>query len=30
VEFAVKPHAIITLRILPHGSGKAPCGPYCQ
>jgi alpha-mannosidase len=30
VEFNVKPHAIITLRILPQPSAKAACGPYCK
>jgi alpha-mannosidase len=30
VEFTVKPHAIITLRILPHPTAKPPCGPYCR
>jgi alpha-mannosidase len=30
VEFTVKPHAILTLRILPHAQAKPPCGPYCR
>ena len=30
VEFTVKPHAILTLRILPHAQAKPPCGPYCK
>lgn len=29
VEFTVKPHAILTLRILPHAQEKPSCGPYC-
>jgi alpha-mannosidase len=29
IEFHVKPHAIITLRIPPHASAKPACGPYC-
>jgi alpha-mannosidase len=30
IEFTVKPHAILTLRILQHAQAKAPCGPYCK
>jgi alpha-mannosidase len=30
VEFTVKSHAILTLRILQHASEKPPCGPYCK
>jgi alpha-mannosidase len=30
VEFTVKPHAILTLRILQYAQAKAPCGPYCK
>jgi alpha-mannosidase len=30
VEFNVKPHAILTLRILQHAPAKPPCGPYCK
>jgi alpha-mannosidase len=30
IEFQVKPHAIITLRILPHPSVNPACGPYCE
>jgi alpha-mannosidase len=30
IELQVKPHAIITLRILPQAPGKPTCGPYCK
>jgi alpha-mannosidase len=30
IEFPVKPHAIITLRILPQVPAKPSCGPYCS
>jgi alpha-mannosidase len=30
IEFQVKPHAIITLRVLPHESVNPACGPYCE
>jgi hypothetical protein len=30
VEFTVKPHAILTLRILAHPQAETPCGPYCK
>jgi alpha-mannosidase len=30
IEFTVKPHAILTLRILQHAQAKSPCGPYCR
>jgi hypothetical protein len=30
VEFTVKPHAILTLRILSHAQAQPPCGPYCK
>jgi hypothetical protein len=30
VEFTIKPHAILTLRILPRAQVKPPCGPYCK
>jgi hypothetical protein len=30
VELAVKPHAIITLRLLPQAPPKVACGPYCK
>jgi alpha-mannosidase len=30
VEFTIKPHAILTLRILAHPQAETPCGPYCK
>jgi hypothetical protein len=30
VEFAAKPHAIITLRLLPQASAKVACCPHCK
>ena len=30
VEFEVKPHAIITLRLVPQTPTKIACGPHCK